>query len=404
MIDNGKISKKDLIEALYILLICLNISAAVLGSSNITELVFISKAWFCSVINKFSVFLFFGLFCFEEKLKRSKLYIMMALSIAVIAITLMSHNRSFAIIYTAILAFPEGISLKKIAKWQSYTFMFFICVVVFMYYMGWIESNIFLRNDVSRNSCGFTTANAFGNTVILWMIPYVYYKFDKWKIRNTISCLIIAFVVFSFANNRMSFIMEMLFILIVQIKKFRKTSNKVGIYRLSSLMFPFCMFFSFIITYFYDKGYFLEVLSPLNAFVSYRLGFMQRYYHNYGVKLFGQEIETVSYAKQLATGEAWSGIDNSYIYILISWGIVIVVVFCVMYFLIGKYLEAEQDYIGALCVVILCVVGVTESYLSNIAYNFSILLIARMFNSGLLTDFGRIKNNRLFKKTISQKI
>lgn len=405
MIQDGKIKKSDLISAVYIILICLNVAASVLVSSNVTTLLFIDKQWFYSFVSKWSVFLFLAVFLFGGRLKRTKMTIMMCLSITVVAITLMTKNRGFAILYAAILAFPEKISLKKIAKWESYTFASLIGIIVLMYSMGSINADTALRGNVLRVSCGFASPNAFGNTVLLWMITYVYYKFDTWKTKNLILCLILSTIVFHFTNSRMSFAIELLILIVVQIWTIRDQQGGKGIYKLSSCSFSIFSVFCLTLTYIYDKGYFSNFLTTVNVFMSYRLGFMRKYFHNYGLKPFGQIIETVSRSQQLATGEAWSGLDNSYMYIMICWGIIITVVLCIMYWKLGKNLEIRQDRIGALCVVILCIVGLTESYLSNVAYNFSIMLIANMLNGHARDEVkndGRKLQNNYFSRYDSE--
>lgn len=383
MYEKGIVKKSQLIAIFYIFLLCLYVAATVLASSNITTLLFIDKRSFYSMVGRWSVPLFLILFCFEGKLKRSKLYIMLVLSVAVIAITLKTQNRGFAIMYAAILAFPTELSARKVAKWVSYTILVLTLIVLSMYGMGLIDADTAIRGTVIRLSCGFTSPNAFGNTVLLLMIFYIYYKYENWKTKNTILCIVISFAVFYMTNSRMSFFIEIMLLMIVHVWIIRDNRPGNKIYTFASWIYSALTILCFFLTYIYDKGYFSNILTALNIYMSYRLGFMRNYFHNYGLQPFGQMIQTVSRAQQLATGAAWSGLDNSYMYIMICWGVVISVIFCILYYYLGKHLKAKADKIGALCVIVLCVVGLTESYLSNVAYNLAIILIAEMLNGSI---------------------
>ena len=286
--------------------------------------------------------------------------------------------------YAAILAFPKNLSTKKIAKWLSYTIFFTSLVVITMYFMGMIVGDTNLRGSITRLSYGFTSPNAFGNTVLLWMLFYVYYKFDNWDYKSSALCIFITCVVYCITNSRMAFAMEMLLLVVIHFWLIRKRNEHKLLYTLATCAYPFFTAVCYIVTFIYSKGIFYSQLSRLNKFMSYRLGFMKNYLNEYGVKPFGQVIQTVSRAQQLATGETWSGLDNSYMYILICWGLVLTILLCFLYIMLGKYLKKHGNCIGAICVLIFCIVGLTESYLTNISYNLAAILIAEMLSSNMI--------------------
>lgn len=375
------IKRKKLIEIIYLLILCSYAAVTVLGSSNVSNVLFMDKALLYSLILKCCAPLLFVLFLVEGKVNKKKLMIMGFLSIVVIAVTFQSENRGLATMYAAIPAYPTELETKKASRWLNRTLMVFTLIVIISYLLGNIESDITLRGSITRNSCGFTSANAFGNTVFIWMVMYVYTKYSEWSWRTSVFCLSIILAVFQVTNSRMSFILELFLIVMVHIFLWKK--GKVGnwIYKVATMIYPISTLFCLGITIAYQRGIASAQLSALNVLLSYRLGFMRKYYSEYGVKLFGQVVETVSRARQLSTGEAWSGLDNSYMYIMICWGLVISIILCFLYYKLGQFLKVRGDFIGALCVISLCLVGLTESYLSNIAYNFAALLVAKMLST-----------------------
>lgn len=377
------IKKSELISNIYIFLLCVYAAATVLASSNITHIFFIKKSSVYTFVGQWIAPLLFILFLYAGKLKKSKLVLMSALSILVFAITIKSQNRGFSIMYAAMLAYPINLQAKKVSKWICRTIMLASLTVLFLFICGLIPGDINLRGTITRYSCGFSSPNAFGNTVLIWMILYIYTKFEKWNWKKFILCLVIACTTYKITNSRMSLLIELFLILMICIWVIKKGHIKNGLYNFASIIYSVATLLCLVLTIVYSKGIFYRQLSVLNVFMSYRLGFMRNYYQNYGIKLFGQGIVTVSRTQQLATGEAWSGIDNSYMYIMICWGFVISIVFCILYFKVGQYLKRKGDYIGAVVIIALCIVGLTESYLSNIAYNFAAILIAEMLSTSL---------------------
>ena len=379
-----KFKKVELPCAIYMFLLCVYTGITVFASSNVQNILFVDKTYLYALIVKWVAPALVILFILERKVSKSKIIMMSILALVMVAVTFNSQNRGFSIMFAAILAFPKGLSSKTIAKWISYIIFSSTFIILIMYFMGIIAGDIISRGSVVRMSYGFTSPNAFGNTVLLWMLFYIYYKFHVWNFKNSIACTLITFIVFSITNSRMAFIMEVLILIVIHAWKIRKSDGHKPVYFLSTYIYPFFTIICYIITYIYSKGIFYPQLSILNILMSYRLGFMRNYLNEYGIKLFGQAIQTVSRAQQLITGEAWSGLDNSYMYILITWGIILTIILCFLYVILGYYLKNCGNYIGALCVLVFCIVGLTENYLSNISYNLAAILIAEMLSSSAI--------------------
>ena len=182
----------------------------------------------------------------------------------------------------------------------------------------------------------------------------------------------------------MSLVLSLFFLML---KKENRFKGKI-LYQISKLCFPVLMIVCYICSWLYKGGYYISQLNILNIMMSYRLGFMRNYLRGYGIKLFGQTIKTVSYSQALRTGEAWSGLDNSYMYILICWGLIIAIILSLLYYQLGKYNYEKTNKYEAFVVIVLCIIGITENYLSLVGDNIAIIMIAIMLN----------KNSRIFGK------
>ena len=316
------------------------------------------------------------------------MYVSLVLGIVTIIVTSITNNYALALMFMAIMTCPSGMEISTIAKWEKRSLFCLIVFTIALAVMGIIPSDVVYRENAIRNSYGFTSANAFANSTLIWMLLFGLQKKERWNWRDTIFCGSIAVAVFLFTNSRMAFIMSLvLSLFFLMLKKENRFKGKI-LYQISKLCFPVLMIVCYICSWLYKGGYYISQLNILNIMMSYRLGFMRNYLRGYGIKLFGQTIKTVSYSQALRTGEAWSGLDNSYMYILICWGLIIAIILSLLYYQLGKYNYEKTNKYEAFVVIVLCIIGITENYLSLVGDNIAIIMIAIMLN----------KNSRIFGK------
>lgn len=388
MNNSIKISKGDFCIGLYIFTICFNLIMQTLAGTNIQNILFIPKEVLYSLTPKISLLLFIIILFINGTVSKRIMYVSLVLGIVTIIVTSITNNYALALMFMAIMTCPSGMEISAIAKWEKRSLFCLIVFTIALAVMGIIPSDVVYRENAIRNSYGFTSANAFANSTLIWMLLFGLQKKERWNWRDTIFCGSIAVAVFLFTNSRMAFIMSLvLSLFFLMLKKENRFKGKI-LYQISKLCFPVLMIVCYICSWLYKGGYYISQLNILNIMMSYRLGFMRNYLRGYGIKLFGQTIKTVSYSQALRTGEAWSGLDNSYMYILICWGLIIAIILSLLYYQLGKYNYEKTNKYEAFVVIVLCIIGITENYLSLVGDNIAIIMIAIMLN----------KNSRIFGK------
>lgn len=388
MNNSIKISKGDFCIGLYVFTICFNLIMQTLAGTNIQNILFIPKEVLYSLTPKISLLLFIIIFFINGTVSKRIMYVSLVLGIVTIIVTSITNNYALALMFMAIMTCPSGMEISTIAKWEKRSLFCLIVFTIALAVMGIIPSDVVYRENAIRNSYGFISANAFANSTLIWMLLFGLQKKERWNWRDTIFCGSIAVAVFLFTNSRMAFIMSLvLSLFFLMLKKENRFKGKI-LYQISKLCFPVLMIVCYICSWLYKGGYYISQLNILNIMMSYRLGFMRNYLRGYGIKLFGQTIKTVSYSQALRTGEAWSGLDNSYMYILICWGLIIAIILSLLYYQLGKYNYEKTNKYEAFVVIVLCIIGITENYLSLVGDNIAIIMIAIMLN----------KNSRIFGK------
>ena len=74
--------------------------------------------------------------------------------------------------FMAIMTCPSGMEISTIAKWEKRSLFCLIVFTIAFAVMGIIPSDVVYRENAIRNSYGFTSANAFANSTLIWMLLF----------------------------------------------------------------------------------------------------------------------------------------------------------------------------------------------------------------------------------------
>ncbi|MDM8273698.1 hypothetical protein QUW30_08780 [Ligilactobacillus salivarius] len=320
--------------------------------------------------------------------------IMFIFAFCIIAVS-MHYNvlsKSLLIIYLFILAYPTMLESRNIAKVISIVMIVIVILVVFLCGIGILPNRSFIQHGVLRYSLGFTSPNAFANiatiTIMNGLIGFVE-ELDRKKL-NYISCLllIIIIVVYKVTNSRAAVIFGILFILgiIFSYNYGIKLDKSIFFYSMPVISFLFGMLISiFSIIYANSNNIDSTLYNKLEVLFSGRFRYMLYAYDTYGAKWFGNKVEFVSYnMSQLSNGKVkWFGIDNSYMYIMICYGIVAIIGMLMLY-IITSYMAFKMNntYI-VIYLSIIALWGLSENIMINIAMNISLLVFADYIMNGV---------------------
>ena len=119
-----------------------------------------------------------------------------------------------------------------------------------------------------------------------------------------------------------------------------------------------------------------KMLIFFNTLLSGRFGFSYRVFSQYGVKLFGQAIEYSSTLDARRNGELAVVVDNSYIYFLVSYGVIFTIVFLILITFEEKKLLNQSKMELALPIFSYALYSITEKPFASINNHFIVLLLA----------------------------
>lgn len=123
---------------------------------------------------------------------------------------------------------------------------------------------------------------------------------------------------------------------------------------------------SIIFIILFDMRY--PIWVKLDSILNSRLRLGAEAIQQYGVKLFGQFIEEAGFGGEILSPTTYFFIDNSYIRMLLEYGIVIFVLVVMMYIMIGKKALVEKRYILLITITIVAIQSFMEHHLIEVTY------------------------------------
>jgi len=140
---------------------------------------------------------------------------------------------------------------------------------------------------------------------------------------------------------------------------------------------PLCAMGMLLITLIYDNK--INWMSKIDRLITTRLSVGHESLNNYGVKLFGQRVELVGNGGSviLPTTDKYNFPDCSYIYILITSGMVMLIIFIAIY-VYGAFRNIEDIYL----LYVIMIIGINcmiAHHLPDLGYNpFTLMVMAQV--------------------------
>ena len=116
----------------------------------------------------------------------------------------------------------------------------------------------------------------------------------------------------------------------------------------------------------------------INSLVSNRIKMIAMFIDDYDVTLFGNNLELLGTKAALEKGEVAKVLDNSYIKIILQYGILVYIMMASFFVRGIKKAEKEGDYILIILFTLFCIYGIMENVLVLLQYNIFLLYFSQV--------------------------
>ncbi len=231
---------------------------------------------------------------------------------------------------------------------------------------------------VVRYFLGFAHSNTLAILVLELGMMYIYLNYKKLKRAHMFLLFVLSVLCYRITYSRTTFICYicMIFVLIL-IRNFSKLHlEKIWIIIANNsikLLIIIGLFGSYFVAQNYSSG--IGIVDLVSSIIGVRIPLLYDALQLYPLKLFGQAINLVNSQEYYLFQGMGVVLDNSYIYMLLEFGIIPTVLLFIGYFGAVKMLIQKKDYIMLMCMIIYLIAGFTEKYFSGLSYNFTLLVL-----------------------------
>lgn len=345
----------------------------VLFSSNLDKIF----VWKTSLINDLMAYIILVLLMVQivlfQKYQFQELVIIFLFSIPIIYATIRSNHNVIMSTWIFIIA-SKYVDFNKIVELLYNVELAMTILVVFLYESGFIDEFTIYRGSIIRHSMGFSHPNQLGVRVFVLLACRCYIRANKFNLIDWGLILVAAMFVNIVPNSQTSYYALVLLAVIM--------AFYVLMYSIDGNLSVFSSFMIFIAA---GVNVFSVVLSVINLrqypfllrvnnIMSNRFYQCYRTFKYYGIKLFGQEVLLVFSKPAGRLYRFW--LDNSYMTLLIRYGIIVYLLFSILYIITMLYLKRYEQH---LLVAILClysIYGIMENSFFSMSQNFFLLLLS----------------------------
>jgi len=313
------------------------------------------------------------------KLYKGKDLILALLIIVIGLLTTYYSHTSFMDSFFWFLAASKGVSVREqikiIFKAQCVTL---ICIVL-LASMGIIENIIMFRenNNLVRYALGFNHPNMIAGKIFqLCLISFCLYG-SKMKMYFCLVYAGIATLTIYITDSET--VKYMFLLLLVLLVVYLGTNSRVALFAyvakrsmklLKAFMITALALCVFIIATFQKYNYY-SIFGGTTLYSRVKQMFL--YFSTYDIKLWGQEL--YYHGAEASNSAGLYTLDNSYLYLLLGFGIVAFSIFVFLYLIAIRRAYKEKNYIAIIVLAIYAIYGLSETMVLRFSSNFTLVFL-----------------------------
>ncbi len=314
------------------------------------------------------------------------------IAVLFICLLLALHSRNIYIIPTVIyIYFGADFEFQTILKVTLAVQVIIMVVVISCSQTGIIEDVIWTSAGRERHALGYDYC-AYPAHLLLFMSLMWFCIRKKITAVEVMIVLALNYLMYDLTDSRADFLLAIIGILGIIIWQIDFKPKWIQVIRAFIVEFGFVIAAVGSIVVQAVFTWEDENLVALNEALSSRLWLGYQALQEYGLTLFGQQVTWVGQGRQMADPTStYNYVDNAYLQMGITFGILFLILLAVGFYLTGRYLIAHKEYKLSWAMVMAIVYGVLNAHLCMPVFNVFILLLGCCFKKTTSKDYISIK-------------
>lgn len=364
-------------EYFYISYLCLIVLMYTLESINIS---------FNAIIHDIILFLsllFLGLYALTSYSKYNNILIRSLFVFIAILYYLITKETVFSIVILTVVL-SNKINIMYVMKILAIEKLILLITSTILSILHFIPFTIIQSERGIRYAFGYSHPNILAlEAFIILLLFYMIIDNKLNFIKKNIIFLILSIAVYYFTQTRTTFVLSIVTIILFCCLKLNNKKIFNLLRYVPILCFVFSIFFSWAFTLKINNFFFQNILESIDSLFSHRFLLGSICFNEFPISIFGGNLNL----DILSSKYSYPIIDNGYIYILFSFGILSCIILLLWYTYTLNYFIEKQNYKFAIFISIFLIVAISENILRSLSINFSVLFCSVFFNSFNLDNY-----------------
>ncbi len=361
-------------------------STEILFNSTLDSIMGISADKISNIVTWLVFALLMFQIAFLQSYTKRELMIIILITVPVITATVLSGQRQMMSVWMFIVA-ARNVDVHKVICTAYKILLIMIPMIMLMCLLGIIDNVIVMRGSVRRFALGFSHPNQLGLRVFQLMACYCYVHKDKLDKLNYIYFLLVVLFLKRIPNSKTAYIATVVLLLMLVLYRFIKDQKAeyIRTYENGILTGAFLLnFFSVVFSYIDVNRNF--ILARINSWMSSRFSVCHKVWSLYGVSFFGQRIYVTESERELVGIKNKLWLDNSYVSLLLRYGILMFLIFSIGYLCLIKSMLIKREYVLAIILFLYAVYGLMETGWYMITHNIFLIAFSTLLYRKPLQD------------------
>lgn len=372
----------------------------ILFNTTLSEIAGIPISYLNNIINYLVLGLLLIQILFLQKYKLQEICIILIITIPIVISATLSTYFSLLSTWMFIVS-AKKTDFEKIIHIAYKILLIMIPVVIILYFLGFIDDHILIRNGIMRYSLGFSHPNQLGLRIFQLVVCHCYLKRNNLRFGTFLYIILAALFVYFIPNSQTAYvcILVVLFLLISY-----KLLNRYG--QVFFKIYTNCLIILTILFNFLSVLLSLinmsktPILQQIDSWMSVRFSSCHRVLQTYGLSVWGQQIY-ISVDEQRLVGLPTTRLlhlDNAYMALILRFGIISYVIFSLAFIFSMIYFKERNYVILIIIFTVYALYGVMENGWFLTTHNIFLLAMSNLLYR---KEIFELKHRRIIKVKFS---
>jgi hypothetical protein len=278
-------------------------------------------------------------------------------------------NDNILLMTSLMIAAAKNVDFNVFIKRDFWVRLTLFLMILVLNLVGIISTVTAVRHDSGiRQALGFTQFNTAGALAMSILLEWLFIRFYRLKWFDYLGAIGFTLLIFKFTNSRGAMIASLVMIGIALLYQFKLVeffdySILLKIIQSLFLIFTLSSFFVIII---FRSGFSFAI--RINQILSDRINILSQYLYGYGLHLIPIKVGTYRQSGVII-------MDNAYVMIGVEFGIVILLIFCYLYWRLFNSAIQQRNLALLALGISICMFGLIESTVYLVGVNFTLIAL-----------------------------